>query len=1102
MGKIVKRVERIVLCFILVCNAILTESGITIYAEEGTLKIYFIDSTYEKWIENDDAVMVLIDNSHNHKSYSMELLGKYTWIAEVPESTDNITFNRYDKSKTIQWNSFSAGSMDGKNIYIAQGSEYGYWVSETDYGFKEGDSIYLDVTEFQEWTDKNDTKLYANFMSATKAENGGNDISIGTADSTFYKPYTGLEKIQEHIYRYTVTYENAGNKNLRFWRGNDNTLWNCSNILKYSDFLEGNNCIKVLDWSDVGSLYRYNENKQDEKDIGEAYFKKPMEEDVALNEETGIVYVKNQVLVSALPGADKIIFEDIAKEIGAEIVGYIELSNDYQLEFAEYKNSEELENIIAYLNSLSFISYASLNVVSNSEPEMITNDYLYNDGATCMTGNDDSIEMDSNLPDIWDENIPDGDNWGLEALRIPSAWDKRDSFRPVKVGIYDGDFSLHEDLVYEKIFNNSKEVKDGHGTHVAGIIAAETDNNIGISGVATDTKLYAYSIDGKSDVESSMESKYAYATLIGNNVKVINVSLGEEANIQYAASHGIKTAINYITAEADILGEFFNKLILNGYDFVIVTSAGNTENDEFVYDRFNIYKYRTAKAGETNTVSGGVEAFYDCELSAITNEAVKSRILVVGAVDHVVWGDMTSYSYTDFSNIGERVDVCAPGVKILSTVPKINGGTGYALQRGTSMASPYIAGIAALMYQINPSIKATQVKEIICNSCYTTVSDSYGNIYGIPDASVCVSKAENVKVYDDDHINMPSGILTGTVTDQFTIPLSGVKITACRTSVGESNMNDYYTVGITDKDGNYEMVLPQGTYDLQIHAKGYMPFTYKGIIIKPDETLYMENMVLSVWIGGRPVSYISGKLVNALNGNIIDGAQVKLRKGWNNYTGDYVTNIFGKVLTENTDSSGEFSFTLPTGAYTAEIAKEGYVTGYYNVVSTLHVLSDEQKMVLTPILSDKEYRIILTWGEYPKDLDSHITYYDGSIQKMHVYYSNKSDKYNGKISADLDLDDTTAYGPETITLIVDEDSLNDGVFKYSVHNFSGRNSTNSYDLSLSDAVIHVYKGNTLLRKLNVPKNREGNVWHVFDISKDGVIICNNFYSESSGINIK
>lgn len=238
-------------------------------------------------------------------------------------------------------------------------------------------------------------------------------------------------------------------------------------------------------------------------------------------------------------------------------------------------------------------------------------------------------------------------------------------------------------------------------------------------------------------------------------------------------------------------------------------------------------------------------------------------------------------------------------------------------------------------------------------------------------------------------------------------------------------------------------------------------------------------------------------MINALDGTSISGVSVRLRKGWNNCAGEYARDVAGNVRETITNSNGTFQFHLPAGIYTAEIVKDGYITGYYNSVATISSHSNIQTIVLTPILSDNEYRIILTWGESPEDLDSHLTYYVDEKQKMHVSYLNKTGIYNGETIATLNLDDVTSYGPETVTITLNADILENEIFKYSVHNYSGRKIVDSTDLACSNAMIRVYKGKEIIQTIHVPKDGVGNVWHVFDIDKNGINLYNEFYNASS-----
>src|SRR5690606_13893163 len=110
---------------------------------------------------------------------------------------------------------------------------------------------------------------------------------------------------------------------------------------------------------------------------------------------------------------------------------------------------------------------------------------------------------------------------------------------------------------------------------------------------------------------------------------------------------------------------------------------------------------------------------------------------------------------------------------------------------------------------------------------------------------------------------------------------------------------------------------------------------------------------------------------------------------------------------------GEFDINIPIGNYTAEVSKDGFVVGYYNIVSAN--TDNNYNLVLTPILSEDEYRIVLTWGSTPRDLDSHLTGTLDSEQLFHVCYYSRKYIVDGEIMAELDLDDTSSYGPETVT---------------------------------------------------------------------------------------
>lgn len=137
---------------------------------------------------------------------------------------------------------------------------------------------------------------------------------------------------------------------------------------------------------------------------------------------------------------------------------------------------------------------------------------------------------------------------------------------------------------------------------------------------------------------------------------------------------------------------------------------------------------------------------------------------------------------------------------------------------------------------------------------------------------------------------------------------------------------------------------------------------------------------------------------------------------------------------------------------------------------------------LSPIMKNLDgLRVVLTWGERPSDLDSHLAY-----QNSHIYWESKIGS-----NANLDVDDVTSYGPETITITKKQLGTK---YIYAVHNYSFLSQPNSNSLAKSSARVNVYIGQTLVRTYNVNPNKIGNLWVVFSIDEEGVIHDINKYS--------
>ena len=151
-----------------------------------------------------------------------------------------------------------------------------------------------------------------------------------------------------------------------------------------------------------------------------------------------------------------------------------------------------------------------------------------------------------------------------------------------------------------------------------------------------------------------------------------------------------------------------------------------------------------------------------------------------------------------------------------------------------------------------------------------------------------------------------------------------------------------------------------------------------------------------------------------------------------------------------------------------------------------YTLSDDN--IPSTSISTK-YDIVLTWGADPCDMDSHMfgSMYLPELNFFHVYYNNDEGyDYYGNLVCSLDDDDTSGYGPETITI----NTVRNGTYYYYVHKFDGDGSVNT-----SNSVVKVYQDGVLKSTYNVAENSgEGDYWNVFAI-KNGEFIENNTITE-------
>jgi cell wall-associated protease len=221
----------------------------------------------------------------------------------------------------------------------------------------------------------------------------------------------------------------------------------------------------------------------------------------------------------------------------------------------------------------------------------------------------------------------------------------------------------------DRYYGNNDIMATGadHGTHVAGIIGADRKNNLGTSGVANNVELMILrAVPDGDEHDKDIANAIRYA--VDNGAWVINMSFGKSFSPE---KKWVDDAVKYAESK----------------NVLLVHAAGNDSKNIDIEDNFP---------------SGNLD---DDTLRSFSNW------ITVGASGSTIDGLAAG-----FSNYGKReVDVFAPGVEIYSTLP---GGNKYGKQDGTSMASPVVAGLAALLLSYYPELSANQIKQIIEESAY------------------------------------------------------------------------------------------------------------------------------------------------------------------------------------------------------------------------------------------------------------------------------------------------------------------------------------------------------------------------------------------------
>jgi len=296
-----------------------------------------------------------------------------------------------------------------------------------------------------------------------------------------------------------------------------------------------------------------------------------------------------------------------------------------------------------------------------------------------------------------------GSQWHYPKIGLPAAWDVTTGSAAVIVAVIDTGVELTDAELDSKIttganagydfVNDDTDPTDdhGHGTHVAGTIAAETNNATGVAGVCWSCKIMAIKALDSTGSGSMLDVAAGIDWARTHGAKVVNLSLG-------SLSSGV-TLQNAVT---------------NAYNagVVVVGAAGNNAGDADTSDDTVMYP------------------------------GAYSNAIAVGATD-------SSDARASFSNYGPELDVMAPGVSILSTVM----GGGYQSWSGTSMATPHVAGAAALLASAGITDPAT-IRTRLTSTATDLGAAGFDNLYGY--GRINVDQAIDVSESNPPSVNITS----------------------------------------------------------------------------------------------------------------------------------------------------------------------------------------------------------------------------------------------------------------------------------------------------------------------------------------------------------
>lgn len=339
------------------------------------------------------------------------------------------------------------------------------------------------------------------------------------------------------------------------------------------------------------------------------------------------------------------------------------------VEIVKVPNGVTMDEYIKKLSNDPTIEYIEPNYIRRTA--LFTDDFVKQQTQTFDADQDLKSYINYSSSSTFKTLFNDPDiklQYGLQNINASKAWDISKGDEKVIVAVVDTGVDLdHPDLKdnlvkgYTTIKGTTSANDDnGHGTHVAGVVAAIADNGIGVTGMAPQCKVMPIKVlSGKGEGNDS-DIAEGIIWAVDHGAKIINLSLGGAG-----AGKTLENAITYAYKS----------------NTLVIAAMGN--------NGANVKNY----------------------------PAAFKNVIAVGASD-------VKNKIAPFSNFGDWISVTAPGLKIYSTFPsykvelsKYNLGEAYGILSGTSMSTPFVAGLAGLIWSKNKNFTRADVRKKIEQNC-------------------------------------------------------------------------------------------------------------------------------------------------------------------------------------------------------------------------------------------------------------------------------------------------------------------------------------------------------------------------------------------------